>query len=170
VDGCTVLEVGGGIGAIQIELLRAGASGATSIELTPTYETVANELLQESGLTNVVKRRVVDFVAAAADVAPADVVVLNRVVCCYQDMPTLVGLAADHTNGLLVMSFPKSRWWTRLTVALMNLALGVTRREFHVFVRPSADIRRAAEVHGLKTLVDRPGFFWQTVALERPAV
>jgi hypothetical protein len=31
----TLLEVGGGIGAIQIELLKAGLSRAVSVELTP---------------------------------------------------------------------------------------------------------------------------------------
>ena len=52
VDGRTVLEVGGGIGAVQLELLKAGAARATSIELTPTYEKVAAELLAEAGLGN----------------------------------------------------------------------------------------------------------------------
>src|SRR5256885_12950541 len=52
VAGRTVLEVGGGIGAIQLELLKAGASKAVSIELTPTYEKVATQLLQEAGLSD----------------------------------------------------------------------------------------------------------------------
>src|SRR5205809_3530097 len=51
-EGRTVLEVGGGIGAIQIELLKAGASRALSVELTPTYEEAAGALLREAGLTN----------------------------------------------------------------------------------------------------------------------
>ena len=41
VKGLTVLEVGGGIGAIEIELLKAGATRATNVELTPTYEEAA---------------------------------------------------------------------------------------------------------------------------------
>ncbi|MFN2465404.1 MAG: class I SAM-dependent methyltransferase [Candidatus Dormibacteria bacterium] len=167
--GATVLEVGGGIGAIQVELLRAGATRATSVELTPTYEVVATEVLEEAGLTGRVERRVADFVSAA-DVDPADVVVMNRVVCCYPDMPTLVGVAADHTRGLLVMSFPKDRWWTRLVLAMGNAGLRIARREFHVFVRPAGSILRAAEARGLRAVADRPGLFWETVALERPAV
>src|SRR5438309_6657744 len=58
VEGRTVLEVGGGIGAIQIELLKAGASRAVSIELTPTYEDGAARLLREAGLADRVERRV----------------------------------------------------------------------------------------------------------------
>ena len=32
VEGATVLEAGGGIGAIQLELLKAGAANATNVE------------------------------------------------------------------------------------------------------------------------------------------
>src|SRR5215472_3055770 len=65
VSGESVLEVGGGIGAIQIELLKAGATRATSVELAPNYENVANDLLVEAGLTDRVERRVMDFALAA---------------------------------------------------------------------------------------------------------
>src|SRR5207244_12920681 len=58
VEGRTVLEVGGGIGAIQIELLKAGAARATRVELTPTYAEVAGELLDEEGLAGQVERTV----------------------------------------------------------------------------------------------------------------
>ncbi|TME22351.1 MAG: SAM-dependent methyltransferase, partial [Chloroflexi bacterium] len=93
VDGQTVLEVGGGIGAIQIELLKAGAARAVSVELTPTYEDVAAGLLDEAGLTDRVERKVMDFARAASQVDGADVVIMNRVICCYPDMPRLAGAA-----------------------------------------------------------------------------
>ena len=83
VEGSTVLEVGGGIGGIQIELLKAGAARAVSIELTPTYEDAASDLLNEAGLTDRVERRVMDFAQAASQVESADVVIMNRVICCY---------------------------------------------------------------------------------------
>ena len=46
VVGASVLEVGGGIGALEIELLRAGAARATNVELVGTYEQAARELLE----------------------------------------------------------------------------------------------------------------------------
>jgi hypothetical protein len=63
VEGKTLLEVGGGIGAIEIELLKAGMARAINVELTPTYEAAARELLVEAGLTDQVERRVIDWVA-----------------------------------------------------------------------------------------------------------
>ena len=133
VEGRTVLEVGGGIGAIEIDLLKAGAASAVCIELTPTYEGAARELLAEAGLTDRVERRVMDFVEVAATVEPADIVVMNRVICCYHDMPRLAGAAAAHAASTLVMSFPNGRWSTRLVLWAANLGLRVARRQFRVF-------------------------------------
>src|SRR5258708_31752626 len=131
VENRTVLEVGGGIGAIQIELLKAGASRATSIELTPTYEQVAGELLKEAGLQDRADRKVMDFVDASVELEPADVVIMNRVICCYHDMPRLASAAADRTRELLVMSYPKRAWWTTIGLGLPDSALPATRREVH---------------------------------------
>src|SRR2546421_9976153 len=106
VEGRTVLEVGGGIGAVQIELLKAGAARAVSIELTPTYEDVAARLLSDAGLTDRVERKVTDFAQAASQVEGADVVIMNRVMCCYPDMPRLAGAAPDDAARLVVLSYP----------------------------------------------------------------
>ena len=169
VQGKSVLEVGGGIGAIQIELLKAGASRALSIELTPTYEEVAAALLRDAGLADRVERRVMDFAAGASEVASADIVVLNRVICCYPDMPRLAGAAADHATQLLVMSYPRRTWWTRSALGLGNLVLTVLRREFHIFAHPPEEITATATSHGLEPVLNRQGPLWTVAALRRIA-
>jgi magnesium-protoporphyrin O-methyltransferase len=76
VHGATVLEAGGGIGALQLELLEAGAASATNVELSGGYEDAASELLAGRD----VERLVGDFVDT--DVPEHDVVLMHRVVCC----------------------------------------------------------------------------------------
>ena len=169
VAGRTVLEIGGGIGAMQIELLKAGASHATSVEITPTYEEVAADLLREQGLAESVDRRVLDFAQAGAGVEPADIVIMNRVVCCYPDMPALTGAAADHARELMVLSFPRGSWWIRSGLALANLLLWSTRREFRIFVHPPARILATSEDHGLRPVFDHRGFLWSVAAMRRVA-
>jgi methyltransferase family protein len=161
----TVLEVGGGIGAIQIELLKKGAARATNVELAPTYETAAKALLREAGLEDRVERRVVDFVEASEGVEPADLVLMNRVVCCYPDMPRLVGAAAERTRDRLVISYPAARWWIRLGLGLANLLLSMA--QFRVFVHSPRAIRAAAEARGLRTVTVEPGLIWEVVCLQR---
>ena len=169
VEGRTVLEVGGGIGAVQIELLKAGAAHATSIELAPTYEEVAGELLREHGLEDRVDRRVLDFATGGEAVEPADIVIMNRVVCCYPDMPRLAGAGADHTRELMVLSFPRGSWWVRLALAFANLAFRLTRREFTIFVHPPAQILTTSESRGLRTVLVERGLLWTVAAMARPA-
>jgi len=167
VEGLTLLEVGGGIGAIQIELLKAGLARAVSVELTPSYEESASELLRDAGLLDRVERRVMDFVDAASELPPADIVVMNRVVCCYPDLQRLVGAAAEHARETLVMSFPKERWWTRAIVWMANVGMAMTRREFRIFLHPVAQIVAAGESHGLQRSDNRPGIFWEIAAMQR---
>jgi len=168
VEGRTVLEIGGGIGAMQIELLRAGAARAVSVELTPTYEETARELLQETGFADRVERLVMDFVQANGQVAGADIVIMNRVLCCYPDMPRLAGAAADHTGQLLVMSFPRRAVWIRAAMAIANFMFWLTRRGFHIFVHDPTRIIDVSEQHGLAPLQDQRGVLWTVAALRRP--
>jgi magnesium-protoporphyrin O-methyltransferase len=167
VEGKTLLEVGGGIGAVEIELLKAGVTRAVNVELTPTYETAAGELLVESGLGDRVERLVMDFAEAGVEVQPADVVVMNRVICCYPDMPKLAGVAADRAKGMLVMSFPNRRWWTRLGLTLANFGFRVIRLQFRVLLHPPALILAAVEQCGFKIRLNQPGLLWQVIAFER---
>ena len=169
VDGQTVLEVGGGIGAIQIELLKAGAARAVSVELTPTYEDVAAGQLSDAGWTDRVERRVMDFAQASSQVDGADVVIMNRVICCYPDMPRLAGAAADHARQMLVMSYPTGAWWMRVALGLGNFVLWLLRREFHVFVHPPKEIIATATRRGLEPVLDQQGALWTVAAMRRTA-
>lgn len=167
VAGKTLLEIGAGIGSLQLELLKAGAARVTSVELTPTYEDVASELTDEAGLRDRVERRLMDFAATPDEAAAADVVIMNRVVCCYPDMPRLVGAAADHAQGLLVLSYPRETWWTRIGLRLGNLALRLARREFQIYLHSPKRIIATCEQHGLSTLLNRDGTLWTVAALGR---
>jgi len=167
VEGDSVLEVGGGAGAIQLELLKAGAAHATNVELSPEYEPFASELLREAGLEARVERRLGDFVAAAEEIGTADNVVLHRVVCCYPDPEALVGAAAQHARRRLVLSFPPDRAVFRAGSAVFNAFLALTRTEFRTFVHPAATILGAARSHGLEPALETRTRIWRIVGFER---
>jgi hypothetical protein len=166
-SGATVLEVGGGVGAVQIELLRAGASSATGVELSPAYEDAAADLLREARLAERVERRVADFAAEPAVADAADVVVLHRVVCCYPNMPALVGPAADRARRHLAVSFPRDAWWMRLGLRAANLFFALRGRSFRVHLHPPAAILALAEARGLRPVLEHRGWIWQLAVLER---
>ena len=167
IEGKTVLEVGGGIGAIQLELLRAGATRTVNAELSPAYEPFAAELLRANGLDKRVDRRILDFAEQAGELQPADVVVLHRVVCCYPDYETLVGAAADHARGQLLLTFPRDVWWMRLGLGTINRLQRLRRKAFRVYLHAPAAILDVASSHGLETATRERGRLWELVSFER---
>src|SRR5262249_56013282 len=101
-----VRETGGGVGQLQVELLRGGASHVTNLEISQNYEAEAARLLDEAEMTDQVTRRFLDIAQAPDEVEPADVVILHRVVCCYPDYGALLTAAADHPRKTLAYSHP----------------------------------------------------------------
>lgn len=167
VKGLTVLEVGGGVGGIQLELLRAGAAQATSVELSPDYEGVSEQLAGAAGVNERVRRVVGDFVELAPTIETADVVVLHRVVCCYPYLERLLAPAADRARRALALSFPRDTPWTRAALRLGNVWFWLTRCSFRVFVHPPAAIERIAAQRGLREAYRKRGFIWESVVYER---
>jgi magnesium-protoporphyrin O-methyltransferase len=167
IGGGTVLEIGGGVGAIQIELLRAGARRAANVEISPAYEPIALELAREHGMAERVERRVADFAHENTEVAPADAVVMHKVVCCYPDMPGLVRPAAARARRWLVLTFPAGRWWIRAGLRLVNLGQAIFRSPYRAFAHDPQAIVAIAESAGLRQAFARRGLLWQLVALER---
>lgn len=167
VDGATVLEIGGGVGEIQVELLRHGAARATNLEISTNYESEAAQLLERSHLQGRVDRRFLDIAQQPDEVAGADIVVLHRVVCCYPDYERLLGAAGTKAGRLLVFSHPPRNVATR---ALMRAENGLRRLKgdsFRSFVHPPAAMLAVLGQAGLTPTFRWRGAAWRVVGLER---
>ena len=166
-EGTTVLEIGGGVGEIQIELLKRGATRATNLELVDSYDTEAQRLLQAAGLQHRVERRRHDIAADPDGVEPADVVVLHRVICCYPDYERLLGATAGHARRLLVFSYPPHNAAGRAVVAAQNAILRLLRKGFRTFNHPPDAMLAVLAEHRLRPTYAHRGLGWQVAGLER---
>ena len=167
VTGATVLEIGGGVGEMQIELLRRGAAHATNLEIATTYEVQGRRLLEAAGFTDRVERSHLDIVEAPEQVAPADVVVLHRVVCCYPDYERLLAAAGSHARQALVFSHPPRNAGSRALLAVENAALRLMGRDYRTFTHPPADMLRVLRDQGLSPSYRHRGLVWQVAGLTR---
>jgi 2-polyprenyl-3-methyl-5-hydroxy-6-metoxy-1,4-benzoquinol methylase len=168
VRGATVLDVGGGVGAIGLELVAAGAQRATNVELSDAYEGVAAELAEERHVSARVERRVADIVDDAAAVGKHDVVVMHRVVCCYPDVDALMSAAALLARRRLVVTYPQERAWIRAGLAVVNVFMRLRSCGFRVYAHPVARIVGAAERDGLRLEERvRHGLLWESISLAR---
>jgi len=165
IDGAVVLEPGGGVGAIQIELLKSGAQRSTVVELSERYDNEAIRLARDAGLEARIQRRLGDF--SSTDVEPADVVVMHRVVCCYPDYEQLLGAASRRAQRLLVFTYPPSHLAFRLFVAMANVWMRLRRNPFRVFAHPAAALRDAVQRRGFELVAQRRRGLWKGMAFVR---
>ncbi len=168
VAGASVLDIGGGVGAIQHELLDAGAERAISVDASSAYLRAAKEEAARRGHGERVSYHEGDFVALADRIASADLVTLDRVICCYPDMASLVGRSAMRARRLYGIVLPRHVWWTRLGFRLMNAGLRLVRKEFRAYVHPTDAVDAVSREEGLTLrLRENVGPIWQVAVYAR---
>jgi 2-polyprenyl-3-methyl-5-hydroxy-6-metoxy-1,4-benzoquinol methylase len=167
IEGASVLEIGGGIGEIEVELLKAGAARAENLELSSAYQEPARTLAAQAGIQGRIDWRIHDLAQDPGAVAPADLVVLHRVVCCYPDYERLLGAAADHARRALVFSYPPRNPLSRAFYGVFNLVMRLARSRFRGFAHPPAAMLAVFEEHGLRPTYQRRGRIWQVAGMER---
>ena len=170
IEGTTVLDIGGGIGAIQLELLGAGAARATEVDASDAYIETATAEAHRRGYADRTTTHLGDFVELARSMDPADVVTLDRVVCCYPDVDALLGAAAGKATRFVGLVYPRDIWWNRVVGRVMNawgwLTRDATRWYLYRTDRVDGIMRRAGFV-GREITRD---WIWQVVLYRRESV
>jgi magnesium-protoporphyrin O-methyltransferase len=162
-----LLDVGGGIGVIQLELLKAGARSAVSVDASTAYIRAAREEARRQGLDDRIKYHHGDFVALASGIPTADIVTLDRVICCYHDMPGLVGQSAKHARQVLALVYPLDAWWVRVGLAPENLFQRLKGSPFRAFVHPTTAVEALLRERGLQRHAYRRSGVWQIAVYMR---
>lgn len=167
VRGRTLLDVGGGIGVIQHELLAVGAERVVGVDASAAYLATSMEEARRRGHENRVTHIHGDFAQLAADVPPADIVTLDRVICCYHDMPALVAAAATRARTLLGAVYPRDTWWNRVGISIFNLVARLRRSPFRTFIHPPQEIDAIVRRHGLAPRHHAQTFIWRVAVYVR---
>ncbi len=166
-DDATLLDVGSGIGVLHHELLADGVSTATAVEPSEAYLRAAREEAERRGLGDRVAFQHGDLQSVADSAGPADLVTLDRVICCDPDLDTLARLAAMKCRRFLVASFPNDRWHIRLFMHLENAGRAMRRNPFRAFVHPEDAIDAVFAEEGLARVRTLRTFVWQIALYER---
>lgn len=167
VGGSSVLEVGGGIGSLQIELVEAGAAHATNVEIIDSYETTARSLITEHGLDSRVERHIADYAQHPGQTPIADDVVMHRVLCCYPDPDALMTAACAHARHRVAITIPRGAWWVKLGFRGMNAWLRLRRIAFRGYVHPPARMLELAGAHDFHATHHQRGPLWESLILQR---
>jgi magnesium-protoporphyrin O-methyltransferase len=169
IGGQSVLEIGGGVGAVHHDLLRTGAATAVDVDASRAYVSVARAEAERQGHADRVRYVIGDFVTLADEIEPADLVALDRVVCCYRDMAALVGRSASLARRRYGLVYPRDSCLGRAGTLLLNLELWLSGSPFRVFAHRTADVEAIVAAHGLVKRLGRTTLVWQLAVYERPS-
>jgi magnesium-protoporphyrin O-methyltransferase len=116
-----LLDVGAGIGALSFELLDRGVTSAVGVDLSSAYVAVAIDEAVRRGRSDATQFVHGDFVDIADDIPPADIVTLDRVVCCYPACERLLDESLRHADSFVALSYPRDAWYVRAVIYVENL-------------------------------------------------
>ena len=168
VEGATLLDIGGGIGVIQHELLAAGVSRSMSVDASAAYLDAARKESDRRGHGDRVTYRHGDFVELAESIPPADIVTLDRVLNVYPDWERLTGLSAERARRLYGLVYPRDTRMVRLVVSAMNLVLRLLRKPVRASVIPVNAFERVLRENGLGPHFSRrAGSVWHVAVYRR---
>ena len=162
-----LLDIGGGIGVIHHELLHDMARGATHVDASSAYLKEAKEEAARRGHGERVQFVHADFTDIAADLPKADIVTLDRVVCCYPDFQGLLKAAADHSRKALALTYPRETWYLRFGFKVLNFFQRLRKDPFRVFLHPIAGMDALLKAEGFERITLRQLFVWEMALYQR---
>ena len=154
-------DIGGGVGAIQHAMAASGTDSFTSVDASPAFVDAARSEAQERGYADRVTYISGDFVDVAESVSDADIVTMDRVICCYQDVDALLGSAASKARHAVGLVFPREKFHVRVGLGLANRLLGLLGSDFRAFVHPHAKVEQILADRGLTFVVGGENFIWR---------
>jgi magnesium-protoporphyrin O-methyltransferase len=159
-SGASLLDIGGGVGVLDFELLANGLGSATLVDASPAYLAAARREAEARRVSDRLECVVGDFAVLAEGITSADVVTMHRVVCCYPDHVSLLQAAAKHARRVFAFSYPRDRWYIRLWLALENLRRRLFGNPFRTFVHAPRAMEARVTQDGFVRIHRSRTFVW----------
>ena len=167
VHDAEILDIGAGVGAVFNGLLAAGAARAVDVDYSRSFIDAARAESARRGHAGLVEFRFGDFVELAPEVGAADVVTLDRVICCYPNARALIGLSAARARRLYGLIAPIDSAWARAGARVLNAVMWLTRRHMRFYVHPRSLIDGVLAGEGFSLFARERAGFWEILAYQR---
>jgi SAM-dependent methyltransferase len=156
-----ILDIGGGVGVIHHELLEDVATTATHVDASSAYLKEAKAEAARRGHSERVTFIHADFTDVESDLPGADIVTLDRVVCCYPDFRRLLKAASRHSQRAIALTYPREAWYLRMAWPVMNFFQRLRKDPFRVFLHPISEMDSLLQNEGFKRMALRRLFVWE---------
>ncbi len=165
--GASLMDVGGGVGIIQHELIGAEIGRVINVDASTAYSQFARREAEQRGYVDRAEYHIGDFVQIAPGLDPVDIVTLDRVICCYDDMTRLVVSSVNKAKWFFGVIYPIDRSLYRAAFGFANALLKLFKKNFNVFVHRNGAVEALIEADGFRRIYYKRGLFWQVALYEK---
>lgn len=167
VPSAEILDIGCGVGALHIALLRQGAARAIGVDAAEGMISQARAFAEEHGVQSKVRYVLGDFTRLDHECSPADITILDKVVCCYENVHDLLAKSMEKTRRVFALSMPREtmivRWGFSLQIAVAKLF----RASFTPYWHDWNHVRTSITSSGFRPVYENRTFLWNILVFER---
>jgi magnesium-protoporphyrin O-methyltransferase len=148
----TLLDIGGGIGPIPLELIPHGLTKITNVDASEGYVIVAKSEAKKRNYNNLITSHLGDFTDVQEQIKPHDIVTLDKVICCYPFMDDLLKTSLSKTKKYYALVYPQANWLSKLGVKILNLTLKLRGNPFRTFIHSPLLVENSIANAGFKKI------------------
>ena len=167
IDGYSLLDIGCGFGAIGIKLLESGVAKVENIEASLSYLEAAKTETKKRNFSDKTSFTHGNFIEIAEHESAADIVTLDKVICCYDELKPLVKLSCEKTVKHYGVIYPRDIWWAKAAIGFENLMRKIKGNTFRVFVYSTEEVDSLIKEQGLRRVFYKAMMVWQIVIYSR---
>ncbi len=162
-----ILEIGCGVGGLHLSLLKDSAAKATGFDISEKMIATARKLSAEMGLQDRAQYWRGDFVAMHNEAPVADVTILDKVICCYENAPELIARSTAKTRRIYAVSYPRQNPFVKLVFRSTKFFFKLFRQAFQPYYHEPERIQKWIAEAGFEKVYENETFVWLIQIFER---
>ncbi len=167
VHGASLLDIGGGIGAIQLELFKKGLDRSVNVDASTAYQHISKKKIIKRGLADKTEYHFGDFTELAPELPSAEIVTLDRVICCYPDLEKLLDRSLQKAKKMYALVFPRELFYIRIGIRLGNLWFRLRKSDFRTYIHPFQKVDSIIRSHGFTLNTHEKTLIWHVLIYEK---
>jgi len=167
VEGKSLVDIGGGIGALQWWFLEQGGQHTTDIDASSGYLKQAQNHAMERGWQDKTSFVKGDFMEVYSQVEAANFMTLDKVVCCYPNFREILDATCSKAKECISLSYPMDGIVSRLIGFMGGLFFKLKQNPFKPYIHPVTEIRSIITERGFKAVRRELVFPWHVETYRR---
>ncbi|HEY4612739.1 MAG TPA: class I SAM-dependent methyltransferase, partial [Bacteroidota bacterium] len=162
-----LLDIGCGVGSLHLTLLKEGAGHAIGVDLAEGMLEKAKGFAADMGVAEKASYVVGDFVQVSASVPDADITMLDKVVCCYENLDLLLVQSTGKTQRVYALTHPRNNFIVKLFFKTHILFTKLVRMKFRPYWHDWVAMRSRIAGLGFELVHESATFSWQVLVFKR---